>query len=288
MSTITIEGTDGFDFELTYLNNGVKYCAFDVAPWFQSQIQKYPGYQIDLFLKLEVFDCTSSLLGLPQVPFPDLSGLESRAERAAIQLNHWLKYPKYGLAIYTAMKGGNWTRAGLLPIQNTGLENWQTLLTPILTANSDIFLMGTKSRIAVEIVDMGHGQLKQQDKLIFRGGFSYKLTLLKNEAVPVVGRRILGVDLVDGVATEVLAYNPHRKYLYFSNAGETNIQYVFGGIQDLTSGATIQSGKITQTNGLVLSPLGTGNYLNSQFTEIAPLSAVSIGGAGRITLIEGY
>lgn len=283
----TFNISDSFDIEIGSAQNGNKTLLLDMGVWTSRLKAEYPGVHLKFNIKLEQLDLSYKLPGLAEAPFPPLQDLETRAERSTALLNQWRTYASVGLALYTAARGGNWVRAGVLPLQNHGSENWQPILSPFLTTATEVYILSERSRIAAEIIDNGSGLLKSQDKLTFRGGLISEISAWEREVKPVNNRRNLGINLVDGVATHLLPFNSNRQYLYLTNTGDTPVYFIFGSLDDLIQGSIITDGQITQSNGLLLTPNGSFNFNNSNYLEPSPVSAVAIGGAGRITLLEG-
>lgn len=283
----TFSISDSFDIEIGSAQNGTKTLLLDMGVWINKIKAEYPGVHLRFNIKLEQLDLSYKLPGLAEAPFPPLQDLETRAERSTALLNQWRTYASIGLRIYTAARGGNWVTAGTLPLQNHGSENWQPILTPFLTSATEVYLLSERTRIGIELIDNGYGLLKANDRLTFRGGFIAEVSAWEREVRPINNRRNLGINLFDGVATNLLSYNLNRKYLYLTNTGNTPVYFIFGTIIDLTQTATIVDDKIVQSNGLLLTPNGSFNFNNNAFLEPSPLSAVAIGGNGRITLLEG-
>ena len=279
--------SEGFDLEINQASNGVKILILDMAVWVKRLKSEFPGV-LKLSAKLEQLDLTYILPGLAEAPFPSLGDLETRAERSTALLQQWRNYPSVGLVIYTAQQGGFWTRAGTLPLQNHGAENWQPLLIPFLTTATEVFLMGEKTKIAVEIVDRGHGKLKAGDKLTIRGAFVCEVAVWEKEQEIIQQRQSSSISLNNGIATQILQYNIKRKYVYLSNTGANQIQFIFGTVEELQQGAAIADNKIIQSRGLLLTPFGTASFNNSQYIEPAPIAAVAIGGNSRIAILEGW
>lgn len=284
LTTFTV--TDAFDYEITAAHNNIKVTLLDMGLWVNNLKAEFPGINLNISAKLEQLDLTYSLPGLTECPFPPLGDLETRAERSTALLKQWRDYPSLGLGIFTSQKLF-WVKAGVLPLQNHAMENWQPLLVPFLTTASEVFLLGKNTRIAIEVIDLGHGLLKNNDRLTIRGGFTVNVTAWEKERENIQQRRSYGVDLLDGVASLILPYNPNRKYIYLTNAGSSFVQFCFGTPEDLSFNALIENNKIIRTNGLLLTPFGSANFESNYYIEASPLSAVSIGGNGRLTLIEG-
>ncbi len=279
--------SDGFDLEISQVQNGTKVLLLDMGVWLQNLKKEFPNVKAKASIKLEQLDLTYSLPGLAEAPFPAMGDLDTRAERSTALLRQWRDFASVGLRFLVAAQGGFWRTAGTLPLQNHGAENWQPLLQPFLTTTSEVFLMGERAKLAVEVINLGSGLLKTGDRLTIRGGFLAEITAWEQPRQPITRRQNIAFDLLDGVPLQILPWNQDRQYLYLSNAGNSNIYFAFGTTEDLTRNATISNGKVTQANGLLLTPGGTANFASSSHIEASPISVVAIGAAGRVTLLEG-
>ena len=284
----TFSVSEGFDLEITQAQNGTKVLLLDMGVWMQKLQAEFPGCKLKINAKLEQLDLTYSLPGLPEAPFPALGDLDTRAERSTALLRQWRDFASIGLRLLVSQQGSFWQIAGTLPLQNHGAENWQPLVQPFLTTTAEVFLMGERAKLAVEIINLGSGLLRTGDRLTIRGGFLAEVTACEQPKQTIAIRRNLGFHLVNGEPIQILTWNQNRKYLYLSNTGNSNIYFIFGSVNDLFTNAIISNGRVTQTNGLLLTPGGTANFTNSQYIEASPVSAVAIGsGDGRIALLEG-
>lgn len=166
--------------------------------------------------------CCSYITSLPEVPIPNIPDSATEAESTTIATDALWKSPRFDLSCWISPVGRLWTKAGTLPLQNSG--GYPYVRQKLLDIFTDALALevGKDGAIAISIADAGWGMPSSNDYISVYGSYSYEYQLLEIEPPSVTTTEITTVTVDDTIDT-ILSANAKRTELTFTNLGQERI-----------------------------------------------------------------
>ena len=214
--------------QLNQYTNSQIYEILNVSNFYNQIKKDFPQeYWLDCNYILEALDLSSNIstTNLANAPFPNVSGDDTKADKAAKIAETWRQYPRIGLQLYLDSGNSGWIAKGQpIVIQNTPVQFPIPLISPYLNATAAVYLMGKDSRLGIKVVQGDLWQpIKGNDYITITGALRLDVQAKELNYVPIKAWPSISKNLLPNTLTKVLLAKPNRRYLFIQNAGTSNV-----------------------------------------------------------------
>ncbi|MBW4480348.1 MAG: hypothetical protein KME54_26800 [Tolypothrix brevis GSE-NOS-MK-07-07A] len=221
----------------------------------------YPGQLISVNAFVKNLKAHAKISSLAPVKLPNFTLEDSETDKLYKTLDIEWGSARKQLNLYISDNDTDWYQVGAISLLNPSGYPYRIYnLMDLITDNLAIEL-GENGRIGVQVQDVGYGALQTGDNITIHGSYVQEIAVDSGSAVLQNTNDF--EELVDIVNTIILATNPMRKYVAFTNNGDNPIY--------LNLGDTATLGQ-----GIYLTPAGSFDFDKPYFGAISAIAANDI------------
>jgi hypothetical protein len=230
----------------------------------------YPGQIVSVNAFVKNLKAHAKISSLAPVKLPNFTLEDSETDKLYKTLDIEWGGARKQLNLYISDNDTDWYQVGAISLLNPSGYPYRVYnLMDLITDNLAIEL-GENGRIGVQVQDVGYGALQTGDSITIHGSYVQEIAVDSDSAV--IQNTTDFEELVDVESTIILAANPLRKYVAFTNNGEHSIY--------LNLGETTTLGQ-----GILLTPAGSFDFDKPYFGVI---SAIAVNDISSISGIECF
>jgi hypothetical protein len=242
-----------------------------IIPIFSNTLSgNYPGQIISVNAFVKNLKAHAKIGSLAPVKLPNFTLEDSETDKLYKTLDIEWGSARKQLNLFISDNQTDWYQVGAISLLNPSGYPYRIYnLMDLITDNLAIEL-GENGRIGVQIQDVGYGALQTGDSVTIHGSYVQEIALSLSSATIQTTNDF--EELVDTESTIILAANPLRKYVAFTNNGENSIYL------NLSETATIRQ-------GIYLTPAGSFDFDKPYFGAISGIAADDISSISGIECI---
>ncbi|MGF1989231.1 MAG: hypothetical protein RMY62_015350 [Nostoc sp. ZfuVER08] len=184
----------------------------------------------------------AQIQSLPPINLPNLSLEDSETERLYKVLDVEWKSARFQLNLYISNNTTDWHLVGGISLLNPSGYPYRIYnLLDLLTDNLAVEL-GENGRVGVEVKDVGHGALADNDLITIHGSYVLEIAVEDANYVPPVTNSAPISKTVGQQNTIVVPAMPTRKYVLLTNVGINPVYLNLGSTAFLNQGIPLQPG----------------------------------------------
>jgi hypothetical protein len=240
-----------------------------VVPVFSNVLtENYPGQIVSVNAFVKNLKAHAKISSLAPVKLPNFTLEDSETDKLYKTLDIEWGSARKQLNLYISDNQTDWYQVGAISLLNPSGYPYRIYnLMDLITDNLAIEL-GENGRIGVQVQDVGYGALQTGDSITIHGSYVQEIAVDSDNAV--IQNTNDFEELVDVQSTIILAANPMRKYIAFTNNGDHPLYLNLGDVA-------------TVGQGLYLAPAGSFDFDKPYFGAI---TGIAVGDISSISGVE--